>query len=45
MKNMGLKENFMALDDIHATWQGWLSMLIFIGIMVWNFLRIDSTSL
>ena len=26
-----------------ATWQGWLVLLLFIGLTVWNFLRIDAT--
>jgi ABC-type uncharacterized transport system permease subunit len=27
-----------------ASWQGWFTLLIFIGFNVWNFLRIDTQS-
>jgi len=29
---------------VAVTWQGWLVLLLFITIVVWNFIRIDSHS-
>jgi uncharacterized membrane protein len=27
-----------------ARWQGWVTLLVFVALAVWNFLRIDATS-
>ncbi len=44
MKRIWFKRKTYGWGWYPATWQGWLVLLAFIAIMVWNFLRLDSVS-
>lgn len=44
IKNKWFKRKLYGYGWTPATWQGWFTLVIFLGFNIWNFLRIDSQS-
>ncbi|OGY32614.1 MAG: hypothetical protein A3A57_01255 [Candidatus Woykebacteria bacterium RIFCSPLOWO2_01_FULL_41_12] len=44
MKNPWFKKGRTRIDIRPITWQGWVVLIIFIVLIVYNFFRIDSAS-